>query len=374
MKTNKKIYLRIAVNLLLSIIGLLLLIFVVPKVINFLLPFVIAFIVSCIANPLVKLLEKKLNIVRKHGSVIIIVLVIAMVLLILYGVGAILFNQVKGLVGDAQTMTTTINDTLAKIQQRLDGLYVKLPENMQQFMGEFSLSVEKNIGSVMNRIKWPTFEAASGYLKNAVEFIFYAIVTLLASYFFTVEGENIAAEIKKIVPKSIIEYYSMIVKNFKAAVGGYFSTQFKLMLIIWVYLFIGFLFIGVKYAFLFAFFVAFLDLLPVFGTGTVIGPWVVICLLTGDYFNAIYLTILYLVCQLVKQLLQPKMVGDKIGVSPLATLFFMFVGYKIGGFFGLIIGIPFGMILISLYQMGFFNRLIKGIQIISHDINEYRKY
>ena len=75
-----------------------------------------------------------------------------------------------------------------------------------------------------------------------------------------------------------------------------------------------------------------------------------------------------------KQMLQPKMVGDSIGLNPLLTLFFMFVGYRFGGIFGMIIGIPVGMVLVNFYRVGIFDRLIRGFKIIANSINEYRKY
>ena len=91
------------------------------------------------------------------------------------------------------------------------------------------------------------------------------------------------------------------------------------------------------------------------------GPWAIIDVISGNYFRAIGLVIIYLICQVVKQLLQPKMVGDSIGLNPLATLLFMFVGYRLYGVFGMIIGIPVGMVLVNMYRIGMFDRLIRGI-------------
>lgn len=68
------------------------------------------------------------------------------------------------------------------------------------------------------------------------------------------------------------------------------------------------------------------------------------------------------------------MVGDSIGISPFATLIFMFIGYRISGVFGMIIGIPIGMVLINFYRIGMFERIIRGFKIIISDINEFRKY
>jgi predicted PurR-regulated permease PerM len=90
--------------------------------------------------------------------------------------------------------------------------------------------------------------------------------------------------------------------------------------------------------------------------------------------RAVGLMVIYLICQILKQVLQPKMVGDSIGLSPLATLFFMYIGYRLYGIMGIILGVPVGMVLVNLYRSGMFDRIIKGFKIIVHDINEFRKF
>ena len=176
------------------------------------------------------------------------------------------------------------------------------------------------------------------------------------------------------IPNSALNYYNLITSNFKKAVVGYFKAQFKIMVIITIILFVGLMIISADYALLLALLIAFLDLLPVFGTGTVIFPWVIINLINERYKEAVVLIVLYIICQTVKQLLQPKMVGDSIGLSPLMTLLFLFIGYRFGGLLGIIIGIPVGMIVVNLYRAGLFDTLIRGVKIIVKDVNEYRKF
>ena len=165
----------------------------------------------------------------------------------------------------------------------------------------------------------------------------------------------------------------MIRDNFGKAFGGYFKAQFKIMIVITLILFIGLEILRVDYSFVIALIIAFLDLLPVLGTGTVLGPWTVIEIFNGNYLFAVGLVALYIICQVVKQVLQPKMVGDSIGMNPLLTLFFMFVGYKFGGMAGLIIGIPVGMVLVNFYQAGVFDDVIADFKTVAADINNLRK-
>ena len=152
------------------------------------------------------------------------------------------------------------------------------------------------------------------------------------------------------------------------------SIIFQIMIIIFAILFVFFYFIGVEYAALLALITSILDFLPFIGTGTVIMPWALYSVITGKYGTAVILVIAYLVTMLARRLLEPKLVGDSIGLSPFYTLISMFIGYRLMGMLGLILGIPIGMILKVFYEEGLFDNTIRGIKILIHDINEYRKF
>ncbi len=371
---DKDIYKRILVNFLVTIAAVVLLVLFTGDLLRFFLPFVIGFVIAAIANPMVRFLEKKMKVKRKYGSAIIIVLVLAAVVgvicLLIYVLGRELVDWIQNL----PQLLVEAQKLLDEIADKLRGFYEKLPEGIQNGIGSVGHSLEDWLDNAVTNFEMPSISAAGNYVGGFIEGILIAIITILAAYFFIADRDKLVEGIKKIVPESFQEYYSLVMNNIKSAIGGYFKAQFKIMLIIIVILFIGFEALGVNYSFLLALLTAFLDLLPVFGTGTIIGPWVVVDIITGKYIEAIVLTVLYLVCQFTKQMLQPKMVGDSIGLNPLLTLFFMFVGYRFGGILGMIIGIPVGMILVNFYRIGIFDRLIRGFKIIANSINEYRKY
>jgi sporulation integral membrane protein YtvI len=212
------------------------------------------------------------------------------------------------------------------------------------------------------------------FARNIAEGFLYVIITILSAYFFTAYKEELTAGLKKHLPESAIDYWRLIYSNFSSAFGGYFKAQFKIMLILIVIMFIGFEILDINYSFLLALGIAFLDFLPVFGTGAILWPWAVIEMITGNYVTAISLVVIYFICQVVKQILQPKMVGECIGLHPLATLIFLFIGYKLYGVLGMIIGIPIGMVIVNMYRIGMFDRVIRGISIIVRDLNKFRKF
>ncbi len=369
-----KIYLQILTNLLLTILLVLLLFIALPRLLRFFLPFVIGFIISLIANPVVRFMEKKVKIVRKHGSAIIIVLVLGAIVGLLYLCGTLIVHEVVSLVQDVPNIVSSVSQFFENATRELSGIISKLPEGLQQTFGDLSENISDAVIKFVSSIELPTLSTAGGYVKNIANFLLQFIITILASYFIIADRDKLYDKLSRIVPEGIKNTWHLIADNFKSAVGGYFKAQFKIMWIITLILFIVFELLRVNYSFLLALAIAFIDLLPVFGTGTIIWPWIVVDIVNGNYRRAALLGVLYLVCQLVKQLLQPKMVGDSIGISPFAALFFMYVGYQFNGILGMIFGIPIGMVLISFYRIGMFDRMIQGFRIIASDLNDFRKF
>ncbi len=369
-----KMYLKILTNFVIAILAVLFVFLLLPKILGFFMPFVIGWIVAMIANPLVRFLEKKVKILRKHSSAIIIIIVVAAIVGAIYLIIAVFVKEVRSLSDELPNIFTQIEDKLAQLTDRVHDISEALPKSVQNMINNMISGLNNNITNFNADENLLSFSKAGHYAKNIAEVFLMVIVTILSAYFFIAKRDELVAGLKKIMPDSLNNGWLIIYDNFKTAVGGYFKAQFKIMFIITAIMFIGFEILNISYSFLLAFGIALLDLLPVFGTGAILWPWALIDMLMGNYMRAIGLVVIYLICQIVKQILQPKMVGDSIGVSPLATLVFMYIGYRFYGVLGMILGIPVGMVLVNLYRIGTFDRLIKGCKIIIHDINDFRKF
>lgn len=368
------LYSKIIVNLILAVLVVLGIWFFVPRLLGFFLPFVIGWIIAMICNPLVKFLERRLKIVRKFSSVLIIIAVLGGVILLIYVIGAKLIEQAASFIGDLDKMYTNFDTAVKNLAEDLGERYQLLPQKITTGLQNFLYHLDDYVKELVNKVELPSISTASDAVKAVGNAFFMFIITILSSYFFIAEKDHMVERFKSVMPVTVREQFNVITSNFKMAMGGYFKAQFKIMIIIMIILYIGFMCMKVEYALLLAFAIAFLDFLPVFGTGAVIWPWALIDVVNGAYSNALILFILYLVCQAVKQVLQPKMVGDSIGLSPIMTLVFLYIGYKVAGIIGVIVGIPVGMLLVNLYRSGAFDMLLRGMKILLHDINEYRKY
>lgn len=225
----------------------------------------------------------------------------------------------------------------------------------------------------MQRVATPTMTAAGNMAKRIPAAFVSFIITLLSSYFFIAEREQIVEKIKKIMPGWIKDCFSFLKSDARRLIGGYFLAQFKIMFVVAAVLAGGFFVLGVNYALIFAVLLAFLDFLPMFGTGTALGPWAVIKVLSGEYAFAAGLILLYILTQVVRQVIQPKIVGDTMGLSPLATLFLLYLGFKVRGIAGMILAVPVGLLITSLYRYGAFSPILENGRHLIKEIQDFRR-
>ena len=110
-----------------------------------------------------------------------------------------------------------------------------------------------------------------------------------------------------------------------------------------------------------------------FGTGTALIPWALVKLFAGEYAYAFGLAMIYVLSQVIRQVIQPKIVGDSMGLPPLTTLFFLFIGYKVRGLAGMILAVPVGLIFINFYRYGAFDSFLENGRLLIHEIEALRK-
>ena len=373
MKSSTK-YLKIIINYILMLLLVLLCVFVLPKVIVFLMPFVVAWIISLIVNPLVKFLESKLKLKRKAGSVFVIILALGIVGVVFYMIIALIVTQISGLMSNMPNIVSAIEGALRSIEVIISRVTAKLPIALLGSADSFDKNINESLTMWMGSVGERAAEAAGDGFKNLPLAIIGIVMGVLASYSFVAERNNIVDFLNKIISESVKKRISLVTDTMKNAVGGYFKAQFKIMAVVYVVLFVGFLILGINYSFVIALLIALLDFLPFFGTGTVMWPWAVIALVQKDYKLGIGMLIVWGVSQLVRQIIQPKLLGDSVGMPAIPTLFLLYVGFRVGGAIGLIVAVPIGMIVHNLYIAGVFSNFFYSTRILLKDLKKIRVF
>ena len=373
MKKDTRPYWKVAASLFFSLLGTILFIVIGIQAIGFFMPFVIGWFIAYLAYPLVGWLENRVKIKKKFGSALIIILVIAIVAGLGYLGIVKLIREIQMALSNAPSLYSDLETGLGEIGKRFQGIYQILPDNIQHGWDSLLQNMDERVGSVIARLGNPAVEMTGNVVKRIPSILVAVIVVLVSAYFFTAQREEIIRWCKKVAPKAIEARMSMVMYNLKYAVGGYFKAQFKIMAVVGLILLCGFLILGVDYSLLLAILIAFLDFLPFFGTGTALLPWAVYKFFVMDIKTAVGLLIIYGITQLVRQVIQPKLVGDSIGMSPLVTLVFLYIGYRLGSILGMILAVPIGMIILNLYKAGAFDYILDDVRILMRGIASLRE-
>ena len=366
-------YWKVIVSLVFSLIATILFVVIGYCLLRLFLPFVIGWIIAFIANPMVCWLEKRLKIVKKLGSAITIVVVLGAVVGVIYLVIDSIVQEASGLISDLPRMYGEMKLGLLEIGANLQGTFQLLPKEAQHGWNSIMSNLGAAAGEWIGTLSEPTVEVAGNVAKSIPSVFIGMIVMIISAYFFVAEREEVIAWVKKVTPKPVEDRMAMVISNLKSAIGGYFKAQFQIMLVLGTIMFVGFTILGVKYAIVLAILFAFLDFLPFFGTAITLVPWAIYNLLGHNYKMAVGLVVLYVLTQLIRQLIQPKLVGDEVGLKALPTLVLLYLGYKVGSIWGMIFAVPIGMIVINMYHAGAFDYILDDVKILIRGILKLRK-
>ena len=164
------------------------------------------------------------------------------------------------------------------------------------------------------------------------------IFILLATFFILKDWYKMGAFLERNLPVSMAGNLKNIQLDLQKAFTGWIRAQFTLISITGVIVLIGLFILRIEHPVTIALITAFVDLLPYLGTGTVFVPWILYNFIAGNYFLTIGLAVLYAVVVIQRQMMEPKILSSSIGLEPLPTLIALFVGFKLFGFVGLIVG------------------------------------
>lgn len=309
----------------------------------YLFPVIIGFIVTVIVQRPAKFLSGYIGF--KKGSIALIMVILSYITII----SLLVFLTLK-LGTYVAHLASSSDDFINKVFGAITKIGQSIPESIREQL----INLFSNFTETIARF---TTSAAKNTAKFMPVFLTSVIVTIIASCYIAKDYDGFKASIASVIkPKykrAINKFKILMQESIFKIIKGYLL----ILLITFAEVLSGLLLLRVKNALLYAVGIALLDLLPIFGTGTVLIPWGVIELVNKNYFLGAGLIILYLVIIIVRNIIEPKIIGKQIGLHPLITLIAVFIGLRLFGFIG-IIALPVGvMIAWKMFEEGIFDIL-----------------
>ena len=311
------------------------------------LPFVIAFVVSVVLKPVITFLKEKCRVNKGVASIVIVLLFYAVIAFLLTAVGIKAFSTAKDFfIGLPRLFSTTIQPALvnffnaverlvAYVNPEASSVYNTIEQNVTQTLASYVSALS---GRVVGGVTSMTFRAP-GWLLNV-------LITIIATVFISVDWSVLSEFILRQCSDKTRSMLDNIRTHLGRTLGSYIRSYALILVITFAELAIGLSIIGVDGAFGIAALIAVFDILPVVGSGAVLIPWTIICLVRANYLRALGLGILYIVLVIVRNIIEPKIIGERVGLHPIVTLSSMVVGTYVFGPIGLL-GLPVTLALLQ---------------------------
>ena len=320
---------------------------------SLIMPFIIAFLISWALQRPIRFLSEKLRVHKK-------ILAIFLVLLFYCTIGLLIalliiksFSAVGELIASLPALYEAhINPLIGKIYDSLESSFIRLDPELMNALDTLIQDSAASIGESISGLSMTVAGAVSGAASSLPGFLIRLLLMVISTFFISMDYDRLMGFILRQFNDRTQELFFQIKKYIIGTLFVCIRSYALIMSITFVELSIGLHILRVENAFLIALLIAVFDILPVLGTGGIMIPWAIITFLLGNYSLAIGLAVLYVVITIIRNILEPKIVGGNIGLHPVVTLISLFVGAQLFGVVGLF-GFPiFLSLLVNLNKNG----------------------
>ena len=307
----------------------------VKYVLPALLPFLIAYALSLPVRPGAAWLSEKTKIPEKIWAVLLIVSMSALITFLLWRGVDLLVTEAEEMIASAGEMLSDEESVLSRTIGKLTDILRKLSPAAG---GNLSDTVTGIVTGALSKLSGAAASAAGSIIASAPSAVFAVAVSFISLFYFALDADGIAADAKKYFSEKVLSALTKASGKAKRAAKRFLKAYLTIMLITFAELLVGFLIIGVRYAFIAALVISLVDILPVLGTGTVMIPWALILFITGESGRAVSILALFSVMYALRQFIEPKIVGSGAGVHPIFALVSVFAGFRLAGVGGMLLG------------------------------------
>lgn len=311
-------------------------------------PFILAYLTALALEPLSDWLRKQFKCSKGISNTVTYLLFLAVLGLLAYFIINKIYVQLLGLLHFIQSNGSQIQLWFLNLTQQIQSTIGLLPPETAAQINQMILTTINDLTSVNLVARVVDY---SYTLSTAIPNIFFLfLIYLLAVYLFGFQLENIHRRFYSFFKDSSKHKVFYILGDLRRATFGFLNAQLILSTITFILAFIGLSILKVKYAVIISLIIVVVDVLPVLGTGSVLMPWAIVSFLRGNVFLGLGLVILYVIILVIRRVLEPKILGERIGLSAISTLISIWVGFKFMGVLGVFL-FPLAFI--------FYNALVK---------------
>ncbi len=329
--------LRIFLYIFLAIIILVLLYFFITNILPYFVPFIIALVLASLIEPAVVFLQKSARLTRTISVVICLGILIAFLIIVIITGTSRLFFEMDRLIRSLPDY----QEALALLEVLWD--HERLQEVMEswEISPQLQKAVEDGLEDLLEGVRdgiGAIFRTLQDSAQRAVNFFIILLISFIATFFISKDKEILGKSILSLIPEEWQEKAQHFRAELASSAIGFIRAQLVLITVTTIITIIGLEIFQSDYSLILGLISGILDLIPIVGPGLIFVPWIFYSFMAGNVSFAFMLLALYGTMVVVRSMLEPKIIGQNIGVHPVATLISIYLGLRIFGVSGVIIG------------------------------------
>lgn len=339
---------------------------------SYFLPFILAyFVASAVLMPVIKKLSGKFEHFRRFWAIVLVIAIMAIVLLIVFGIIYYLISQVSDMVKNWEFYKDTLRELASNVARLISSAtnlnYDSVLNNINQLGDKVISWCTKELPGLAPTV----VDSIGDYVPTVGNFFLAFLIFLMATYFICADYPIVKKGLHSVVPEGFKPQFEQIKNAAGSATFGYLKAQLIISGLVALIAYVVLLIVGQSYAILFALIIGIVDFIPLLGSSVVLIPWIIMLAFAGDFPKMIVLAILCVGLFLFRRIVEPRIVGDQTGLHPLVSLISLYIGIKIGGLLGMIAAPIVCMICVGLYRVGFFKPTVNDLKLLMSRIAEY---
>lgn len=307
---------------------------VIKYVLPLLMPFIIGLLIAVLFCKPIDFIKKKTSINRTIISIIILIIFYGFLALAIIMIGAKVFTFLKDLFGQLPDL---YRDSIEPVLEKSTNNIMEQFPDIRTYVEDFILNINDTLFSFVKNASTSVITTITGLAGRVPSIFIKLIFTIVSSFFFTIDYYKIFNFVLSQFKGERLKIFLQLKNNGIGTIAKFIKAYSAIISITFLELSIGFWILKLPNPFLLGLLIAFVDVLPILGTGAVLLPWAIIVLILGNTKMALGIFILYIIVTAVRQTVEPRIVGKQIGLHPIVTLILMYVGAQLMGVLGLLL-------------------------------------
>ncbi|OIJ17714.1 sporulation integral membrane protein YtvI [Anaerobacillus alkalidiazotrophicus] len=299
-------------------------------------PIIAALITAMLLTPIVRVIQKGTKVKRNLAVFIVFMIFLCFIGLIGYFITTKAITQADYFVKNLPSYITEINYAWMDMQSNLNDKFEDLPTELVREIDSYVQDTLSGLRSTVSSRNF--FSDITSILTKIPSYLVTFLVYLIALYLFLLELPKIKEKIFTHLSEKTKDKVQFMSSRLSFVIFGFIKAQFLVSIIIFIVSLIGLLLIVPEVALLMAFIIWIIDFIPIIGSIAILAPWAIYHLIAGNMAIATKLLVLAGILLIIRRTVEPKVMGQQIGLSPLATLIAMYIGLMLLGVIGFIVG------------------------------------